>query len=230
MKTKKFDGVADFDRVAPDLVALASTFQAAVLCDVAGRRGALDARIQGLNPAMTVAGPAFPVECRPGDNLMFHVALALAKPGDVIVADGRAYGASALFGELMVTQAAAAELGGFVVDGAARDVSVIGRRAFPIFSAGRNPAGPTKSIGGRIGATISVGGTSVSPGDLIVGDADGVVAIPREDVPNVLRAAAAKLEAEATRIREIEEGVLVSPWLDEALRDAGVIGRQETLL
>jgi 4-hydroxy-4-methyl-2-oxoglutarate aldolase len=230
MKTKKFDGLADFDRVPPDLVTLAATFQAAVLCDVAGRRGALDCRIQSLNPGMRLTGPAFTVECRPGDNLMFHVALALAKPGDVIVADGRAYGASALFGELMVTQAVAAGLGGFVVDGAARDVAVIGHGDFPVFSAGRNPAGPTKNIGGCIGTNISVAGVSVSPGDLIVGDADGVVAIPRADVPSVLKAAAVKLDAEATRIREIEEGILVSPWLDQALRDAGVIGREETLL
>lgn len=178
---------------------------------------------------MVVAGPAFPVEVRPGDNLMFHVALALAKPGDVIVVDGKGYESSALFGELMVSQAVAANLGGFVVDGAARDVATLRKGSLPIFAAGRNPAGPTKGLEGRIGTPISLGGVSVEPGDLVIGDCDGVVVVPRADVEKVLKAAEKKLEAEAQRLTEIRDGILVSPWLDGALRAAGVIGQEETL-
>ncbi|MFJ3055383.1 RraA family protein [Herbaspirillum sp. NPDC087042] len=229
MKTTKFDNVAEFERVSADQVARARAYQAAILCDVAGRRGALNARVQPLVPAMKLAGPAFPVEVRGGDNLLFHVALALAKPGDIIIVDGKGYESSALFGELMVTQAQAAGLGGFVVDGAARDVDTLNDGPFPVFAAGRNPAGPTKGLDGRIGQAISIGDVAVEPGDLVVGDADGVVVIPRRDVDSVLAAAEKKLKAEAQRIQEIEDGILVSPWLDEALRAAGVIGVNETL-
>src|ERR1700712_4804113 len=112
MKTNRFNETAAFERVTPEQIERAREFQSAVLCDVAGRRGALHGDIQPLVPSMVVAGPAFPVEVRPGDNLMFHVALALAKPGDVIVVDGKGYQSSALLGELMVTQAIAAKLGG----------------------------------------------------------------------------------------------------------------------
>jgi regulator of RNase E activity RraA len=230
VKTKKFDSVAEFERVSPDLIEEARQFQSAVLCDVAGRRGALNARIQGLSPDMKLAGPAFPVEVRPGDNLLFHVALALAKPGDIIVVDGKGYESSALAGELMATQAVAAGIGGFVMDGAIRDTDSLSKGPLPIFAAGRNSAGPTKGLDGRIGTTIAIGDVAVEPGDLVVGDCDGVVVIPRKDVPAVLESAHKKLKAEAQRIREIEEGMLVSPWLDDALRAAGVLGKEETLL
>jgi 4-hydroxy-4-methyl-2-oxoglutarate aldolase len=229
MKTNRFNNVASFERVTPEQIERARDFQSAVLCDVAGRHGALHGSIQPLVPSMVVAGPAFTVEVRPGDNLMFHVALALAQRGDVIVVDGKGYQSSALFGELMVTQAIAAKLGGLVVDGAVRDAAMLRESAMPIFANGRNPAGPTKGLDGRIGVPISLGGVSVEPGDLVIGDCDGVVVIPRLSVDKVLAAAEKKLEAEVQRLAEIRDGILVSPWLDDALRDAGVIGASETL-
>jgi 4-hydroxy-4-methyl-2-oxoglutarate aldolase len=217
-----YQSTAEFSRVTPEQIARARQFQAAILCDVAGRRGTMDARIRALSPAMTVCGPAYTVEVRPGDNLMFHVALAVAKPGDVIVVDGKADSTCALFGDLMVTQGAAAKLGGFVVDAASRDTAELARGDFPIFAAGTNPCGPTKGLPGRLSIPVSVGGVVVNPGDLVVGDIDGVVVIPRAEVDAVLEAAEKKVAAEAQRIKEIEEGILVSPWLDDALRQAGL--------
>jgi len=217
-----YQSLAEFDRVTPDQIDRARQYQAAILCDVAGRRGTLHSRIRALHPAMTVCGPAFTVEVRPGDNLMFHVALAVAKPGDVIVVDGKADATCALFGDLMVTQAAAAGLGGFVVDAASRDTASLAAGSFPIFAAGTNPCGPTKGLPGRMGIAVSVGGVAVAPGDLIVGDVDGVVVIPKADIEEVLAAAQKKVAAEAQRIHEIEQGLLVSPWLDDALRQAGL--------
>ncbi len=217
-----YQASAEFERVPAHLLERARTFQAAILCDVAGRRGTMHSRIRALDPSMTVCGPAFPVEVRPGDNLMFHVALAVAKPGDVIVVDGKADQTCALFGDLMVTQAAAAQLGGFVVDAASRDTGNLSQGNFPIFAAGTNPCGPTKGLPGRLGQPVSVGGVSVHPGDLVVGDVDGVVVIPRQDVEAVLAAAEKKLAQEKQRIDEIEAGILVSPWLDDALKQAGL--------
>jgi 4-hydroxy-4-methyl-2-oxoglutarate aldolase len=217
-----YEAFANFDRVTPEQIERARKFQAAILCDVAGRRGTMHARIRALHPDMTVCGPAFTVEVRPGDNLMFHVALAVARPGDVIVVDGKADATCALFGDLMVTQAEAARLGGFVVDAASRDTTSLSAGKFPIFAAGTNPCGPTKGLAGRLSIPVAVGGVSVSPGDLVVGDVDGVVVIPKADVEAALVAAQKKVEAEEQRIREIKEGILVSPWLDDALRQAGL--------
>lgn len=211
-----------FERVSPALVRRARQYPAAVLCDVQGRRGTLHSRIRALNPNMVVCGPAFTVEVRPGDNLMMHLAMAIAQPGDVIVVDGKADQTCALFGDLMVTQAQAAKLGGFVVDAACRDMTEIAGRDFPAFAAGSNPCGPTKGLAGKLSIPISIGGTSVAPGDLVVGDADGVVVIPRLDVEKVLAAAEQKLATERQRLQEIGEGLLVSPWLDDALRQAGL--------
>lgn len=211
-----------FERVTPEQVRRARQFQSAILCDVFGRRGTLNARVQGLHPAMQVAGPAFTVEVRPGDNLMFHVALALAQPGDVIVVDGKGDDTCALFGELMVSQAEAAGLAGFVVDAACRDTDTLADGKFPIFAAGRNPCGPTKGLNGTIARPISVAGTAVQPGDLVLGDADGVVVIPRAEVDRVLQAAEKKLADEKLRLEEVARGELVSPWLHDALRAAGL--------
>ncbi len=217
-----YQSFAEFDRVTPDQIARARKFPSAILCDVAGRRGTMNSRVRALHAAMVVCGPAFTVEVRPGDNLMFHVALAVARPGDVIVVDGKADATCALFGDLMVTQANAAKLGGFVVDAASRDTAALAAGRFPIFAAGTNPCGPTKGLPGRLSIPVSVGGVAVNPGDLVVGDVDGVVVIPKAEIEAVLDAAQKKMEAETQRIKEIEEGLLVSPWLDDALRQAGL--------
>jgi len=222
MTSSPYRQYAEFERVTPQQIGWASRYQAAILCDVAGRRGTLHSRIQAVNPAMRLAGPAFPVEVRPGDNLMFHVALAVAKPGDILIVDGKADTTCALFGELMVSQAHASGLGGLVVDAPSRDTDALAAGHFPVFAAGRNPCGPTKNIPGTLGKPISVGGVAVHPGDLVVGDADGVVVIPRSDVDAVLAAAEKKAAAEQQRLEAIAQGEWVSPWLDDALRGAGL--------
>jgi 4-hydroxy-4-methyl-2-oxoglutarate aldolase len=229
MISERLQAYAQFERVAPDLIQRASKVQAAVLGDLAGRRGVLHGRIQAIGPGMKVCGPAFTVEVRPGDNLMFHMAIALAKPGDVIVVDGKADISCALFGELMVTHAHAAKIGGMVVDGAVRDTGTLAGGPFPIFAAGRSPCGPTKNVPGKLSIPVSAGGVPVSPGDLVIGDEDGVTVIPRADVPGVLAQVEGKLAAEKQRLKEISEGNFVPPWLDDALRAAGVISAGESV-
>lgn len=230
MPLPRLQALAEFERVGRSLVERAKAFPSCILCDVAGRRGSLHGRVQPLSPTMKVAGPAFTVEARPGDNLGFHVALAVARPGDVIVVDGKGDLTSALFGELMITQAQAAGIAGLVVDGAVRDTAEVVARPFPVFAAGRNPAGPTKGIPGRLAIPICVAGAPVNPGDLVVGDADGVVVIPRQDVEKVLEAAVRKVADEQQRLAEIARGSLVSPWLDDALRAAGFLAAGESIL
>lgn len=176
------DIVRDFDRVSPELVQQAGAYQAAILADVNGRRGALHGRIAALRPSMKVAGTAFTVEVRPGDNLMIHAAMSLAKPGDVLVIDGKGDQTAALMGTIMMTACRKLGIAGVVVDAAVRDSLEIEEMGFPVFSVGTNPNGPTKQVGGRIGHPVSVGGVTVHPGDLVVGDADGVVVVERARV------------------------------------------------
>ena len=212
-----------FERVAPEWIEKARPFQAAILADVAGRRGGLSGRIRALHPAMRVFGPAFTVEVRPGDNLMIHTALMLAQPGDVIVVDGKGDLSCALTGGLMAAHAKKAGIAGFVIDGAVRDVAECAAGDFAIFAAGFNPNGPSKHLAGRINGPIAAGGIAVEPGDLVVGDADGVTIIPRLLVPFVIDQAQAKVDAESRRLADIDQGHLLPDFLNASLRQAGLI-------
>ncbi|GAB3770040.1 diguanylate cyclase [Ramlibacter monticola] len=223
------DIVRDFERVSPALVRQASEFQAAILADVNGRRGALHGRIAALRPRMKIAGPALTVEVRPGDNLMIHAAMALARPGDVLVIDGKGDQTAALMGTIMMTACKQLGIAGVVIDGAVRDSLEIDEMDFPVFSVGTNPNGPTKNVPGRIGHAISCGGVTVRPGDLIVADADGVFVGERERVESLLPLARKKVEDESTRIAAIRKGNTSASWLDAALRTAGVLKQGESL-
>ena len=220
----------DFERVAPEVVQGASRFAASILADVAGRRGALDGRIAAVAPEMKLAGPAFTVEVRAGDNLMIHAAMTMAKPGDILVIDGKADRTCALMGSIMMNACKALRLGGVVIDAAVRDVLELRELGFPVFAVGSNPNGPTKFVPGRINWPISCGGIAIHPGDLIVGDADGVVAIEREKAASLLEPAAKKVADETSRIAGIKAGKDLRPkWLEGSLRAAGVLREGETL-
>jgi len=223
------DIVRDFERVSCDLVRQASEFQAAMLADVNGRRGALHGRIAALRPRMKLAGPALTVDVRPGDNLMIHAAMALAKPGDVLVIDGKGDQTAALMGTIMMTACRQLGLAGVVIDGAVRDSLEIDEMDFPVFSVGTNPNGPTKNVPGRIGNPITCGGVNVRSGDLVLADADGVVVIERERAEALLPLARKKVEDESARIAQIETGNTAAPWLAAALRTAGVLKEGESL-
>ena len=223
------DIVKDFPRVAPDLVAQAARFQPAIFSDINGRRGALHGRIQALRPRMQVAGPALTVEVRPGDNLMIHAAMAMAKPGDVLVIDGKGDQTSALMGTIMMTACRQLGIAGVIVDGAVRDSLEIDEMDFPVFSVGTNPNGPTKNIGGRIGHPISCGGVSVKAGDFVLADADGIVVVERDQLAQLIPAAHKKVEDEAKRIAQIQQGQTAASWLVPSLRAAGVLKDGEVL-
>lgn len=223
------DIVRDFERVPADIVARAAQFQPAILADVAGRRGAMHGRIQALRPRMKLAGTALTVEVRPGDNLMIHAAIAMARPGDVLVIDGKGDQSAALMGAIMMTACKQLRIAGVVIDGAARDSLEIDEMDYPVFSVGTNPNGPTKVASGRIGHPVSVGGVMVHPGDFVTGDADGVVVVEREKIEALLPIAAKKLKDEAARIAAIQTGDTAAKWLDAALRTAGVLKDGETL-
>ena len=224
------DIVRDFERVSPQIIERASGFAASILADVAGRRGTLDGRIQPLSPAMRLAGPAFTIEVRAGDNLMIHAAMTMAKPGDILVIDGKADRTCALMGSIMVNACKKLGLGGVVIDGAVRDTEELRELGFPVYAICANPNGPTKFVPGRINWPISCGGIAIRPGDLLVGDADGVVVVEREKAGSLLDEAAKKVADERARIADIVAGKNLRPkWLDGSLRAAGLLKEGETL-
>ncbi len=224
------DVIRNIERVSAEVAKKAAAFASSILADVAGRRGALSGRIAPLAPSMRFSGPAITVEVRPGDNLMIHAAMAIAKPGDVILVDGRGDLTSALMGEIMSHQCVALGIAGVVIDGAVRDCEAIRELGFPMYAAGLNPNGPTKFVPGRLNHPISIGGVTVNPGDLVVGDADGVTVIERDKAEAMLPLAAEKVAMESKRIADIKSRKALRPaWLDGALRAAGVIKEGETL-
>jgi regulator of RNase E activity RraA len=220
----------DFERLAPDVVRQASKYAASILADVAGRRGTMDGRIAPVAPGMRMAGPAFTIEVRPGDNLMIHTAMTMARPGDVLVVDGKADRTCALMGAIMISACQKLGFAGAVLDAAVRDTDELRALGFPVYSVGANPNGPTKFVPGRINWPVSCGGVSVEPGDLVVGDSDGVVVIERAKAAGLLDAAAKKVDDERKRLADIAAGKNLSPkWLEAALRAAGLLKEGETL-
>ena len=218
-----------FERTPANVIAAAAQFPSSILADVAGRRGGMHGRIAPVKSSMRFAGPALTVEVRAGDNLMIHAAMALAKPGDVLVIDGQADQNCALMGSIMINACKKLGLAAVVIDAAVRDTLELDELDFPVFAVGTNPNGPTKMVAGRIGHPVSCGDVTVRAGDFVCGDADGVTVVEREKIEGLLPLAAKKVEDEAKRIAQIKLGNTASPWLNAALVAAGALQAGETL-
>lgn len=192
------------------------------LADAMGRFNFMDAGILS-RTGLPLCGLAVTVNARPADNLMIHKALQVAAPGDIVVVNTCGNTTSAVFGELMCNTAVAARLGGIVVDGAIRDVEGLTTLGFPAFSRTVCAGGCDKDGPGEINVPISCGGTVVMPGDIVVGDHDGVAVVPRAQAEEVLSLVAALVQRETKRVAEIKAGGLFRAEIDESLRRHGVI-------
>ena len=190
--------------------------------DCMSRMSAGGARLRPMHGSGRLAGPALTVKTRPGDNLMIHQALEMAVPGDVIVVDGGGDLTNALIGELMTTYARTRGVAGFVIDGAIRDLDVIAAGDLPVYAAGVTHRGPYKDGPGEINVPIAIAGMVIEPGDLILGDADGVLCVPFAAVDTVLAAARAKVEAEKKTLQAIADGRLDQGWIQVTLRRLGL--------
>ncbi len=171
-----------------------------------------------------LAGTALTVKTRPGDNLMIHKAADMAQEGDVIVVDGGGDATNALIGELIITHARRNGAVGFVVNGAVRDLDAIAADTFPVYGTGVSHRGPYKDGPGEVGLPISLDGMVIEPGDIIVGDLDGVVAIPVAHAEETLKLARAQQEKEATIQAAINGEGWDRTWVDELLRERGCSG------
>jgi len=168
-----------------------------------------------------LAGPAFTVRTAAGDNLLVHKALDTAQRGDVIVVDAGGICENAIIGELMMSRARQRGVAGIVIWGAIRDSAEIAAGSYPVYASGVTHRGPYKNGPGEINVPINMGGMPVNPGDIIVGDADGLVAIPQEQADRILKSAQGILAKETTAMKEIVAGTVDRAWVDKTLKEKG---------
>src|SRR5260221_4247836 len=166
-------------------------------------------------------GPAFTVRTAPGDNLLVHKAIDTAEPGDVIVVDAGGFNDHAILGELMSAPAEQRGVGGMVIWGAIRDSAELAQGSFPVYASGVTHRGPYKNGPGEINVPVVIGGIPVNPGDIIVGDADGLVAVPLDQAAKVLASAKGILAKETAAMKQIQDGTVDRAWVDKALREKG---------
>ncbi|TBW39476.1 RraA family protein [Siculibacillus lacustris] len=208
-------------RPAPDLIAAFADLAAADVGDVMRTFNVMEAGLVAIVPGRFV-GPALTVRVRAGDNLMIHKALDLAQPGDVVVIDGQGDLDNALIGENLALWAHHRGVAGLVIDGGVRDIEQLRSIGLPIRARGVTPAGSFKTGGGEVNVPIACARVVVMPGDVVIGDADGVAVVPQRDIAGVLAGVAAKLATESAAKTGIAAGNWVRPTTtDDAVRGMG---------
>lgn len=199
------------------LVERARAVPTSVLSDRMERFGAARGLfpLLGLAPRERLAGPALTALTRPGDNLAVHLAIDVAQPGDVLVVDAGAFADRAVMGEIVYRYAAARGVAGFVIDGAVRDGADMARGPAPVFCRGVTHVGPSRNGPGEVRGPVAVGGVVVASGDLVVGDADGLVVIPRQRAETVVAGGEELLAAEGPRLVAAARAQMHRPWLSD---------------
>ena len=194
----------NIDRPSKELVALFAGLPTPNIDDNMNRLFGL----YGLKPfnKTLLLGTAYTVKCPAGDNLLFNRAIDLAQPGDILVIDAGGATERALCGEIMVTHAMKRELGGFIINGCIRDAEAISKMNFPVYAIGVNPNGPLKNGPGEINVPVVAGGMAIMPGDILVGDADGLVLVRPSDAEEVAAKARKQNEIEQKLLATIEAG------------------------
>jgi regulator of RNase E activity RraA len=209
-------------RVSPEVAKKFRSLPVANVSDCMSRLTGGGPRLRPYHAGGVLSGPAFTVKTRPGDNLMVHKALDIASPGDVVVVDAGGDLTNSIVGEIMITYAMNRGIAGIVINGSIRDSDELKKLSFPVYAAGVTHRGPYKSGPGEIGRTIAFDGMVIAPGDLILGDGDGLLCIPFDEVEEVYQATAAKNKAEEKTLAELKAGGSMDrAWVDEALRQLG---------
>jgi regulator of RNase E activity RraA len=205
-------------KVSIELVEAFKSLPVANVSDCMSRMSAGGARLRPMHRQGPMSGPALTVRSRPGDNLMLHKAIDLAEAGDVIVVDAGGDLTNSLMGELMLAHAIRRGVAGFVLNGAIRDADAFLERNLPVFAAGVTHRGPYKDGPGEINVPIAIDGMVIEPGDLMIGDSDGVLCVPYAQAESLLAATRAKHAAEIKQMAAIEAGTVDRSWIDAALK------------
>nr|WMD00098.1 RraA family protein [Aminobacter niigataensis] len=213
-----FRVLARSHKISSDLVEKFRELPVANVSDGMQRLYAGGARLRPMHAGGFLAGPALTVRVPAGDNLMLHKALQMIEPGDVVVVDAAGETRNAITGELMMDIAKNKGAAGVVIYGAIRDSGYFATRNFPIYACGVTHRGPYRNGPGEINVPVSVDGMLINPGDLVIGDEDGVLCVPYAEADEIYRAGKAKLASETMARALTESGKLDKPWIDETLR------------
>jgi regulator of RNase E activity RraA len=215
----------DVERPDPEIVASFGAFETPAISDQMNRLYTMSNAITNLtDPKLRILGPACTVKTYPGDNLMVHKSLDVAQPGDVIVVDAAGATTTAILGDLVSTKARHRGVAGFVVDGLIRDLpAILALGDFPVFARGVTPIGPLHRGPGEINYPISCGGIVVHPGDVIVGDLNGVVVVPRGIAAELLQRLVDKDASEAAYNAAVTRGEFSNEWVDRLLERSGLV-------
>jgi len=212
-------------RPAKEDIEALSVFSPATIHEAQGRRGALSSRLKPVDYRMKLCGPAFTVKCAPRDNLMLQLAINYAKPGDIIVVSAGEYEEAGSFGDVLANACLAKGIGGLVTDTGVRDTLQLRDLGFPVFSLSVCIKGTVKETIAAVNDSIVLGGEIIYPGDIIVGDADGLVVVRREDAREAARLSQAREDAEAGFIAAYKDGksVVEVSNLDAVLKAKGLL-------
>jgi RraA family protein len=195
-------------------------FDTPVISDLMNRLYTMTPAIHNVtSPRLNILGPACTVKVFPGDNLMVHKALDIAKPNDIIVVDAGGSSMNAVLGDLVCTKARHRGIGGFVVDGYVRDIPGILSLDFPVYARGVTPIGPLHRGPGEVNFPIQCGGIVVHPGDIITGDMNGVVVIPKEIAAVLLQRLLERKDVEAAYLAAVQRGEFSNEWVDKILTE-----------
>jgi regulator of RNase E activity RraA len=214
----------DFQRPDPEVTAGFAEFETPPVSDQMNRLYTMVSDIGSVTaPELRILGPACTVKVFPGDNLMVHKALDIARPGDVIVVDAASSPTNAVLGDLISTKARHRKIAGFVVDGLIRDLPAIKSLGdFPVFARGVTPIGPLHRGPGEINMPICCGGIVVHPGDIVMGDLNGIVVIPADCAEELLARLRRQAATEAEYTAAVARGDFSNAWVDRFLREAGL--------
>jgi regulator of RNase E activity RraA len=213
-----FRMLSEIERGDPEVIAGFAEFETPEISDLMNRLYTMNSAVRNLTaPGLRLLGPACTVKAFPGDNLMVHKSLDIVRPGDVVVIDASSSTMTAVLGDLISMKARHRGIAGFVVDGLIRDLPAILRLGdFPVFARGVTPIGPLHRGPGEINHPVSVGGIVVHPGDVIAGDLNGVVVVPRESAPELLARLRARAPAERAYAASVAEGRFSNDWLENS--------------
>ena len=220
-ETRGFVVHTKVDRPAPELVAPFKEFCTCNVGDALGRFAAMDYRVKPMLQGWKMAGPAITLRTRPCDNLLVYKALEMAQPGDVLVISYYETESNSVWGDLTSAIGKAKGMAGMVTDGVVRDLTGLREVNLPIFAIGLTPNSPQKDGPGEINVPVSCGGMIVNPGDIIVGDDDGVVVVPKADAAWVIEQTRAIIAKEAKTVADIKAGKLIPEWLNKTLAERG---------
>jgi RraA family protein len=221
---------SEIERPDRSLIDGFAPFETPAISDLMNRLSTMHWEIHRLTaPGRQLLGPACTVKAFPGDNLMVHKSLDLARPGDVIVVDAAGATTHAVLGDLVATKARHRGIAGFVVDGLVRDIpGIIALGDIPVFARGVSPIGPLHRGPGEVNFPVSAGGIVVHPGDLIVADDNGVVVVPHDACHLILERLRAQSEAEAAYLDAVQAGRFSNDWVDDLLSAGGVTMDDDT--